>query len=277
MRRALLGLLLTALAVGGADAQFEPRFSAPSKTSSAIQFGAAGVATLFSKTSIPVILSSTGSMANNGALSSITALPATYANAYIALPSGAIASGVPASTDIYYVQMSSTSAGTVCNNRLADNLDANGAPKIPASCTAFATTGPGAFTGVTGAVTLVTLTLPANVMGANGILDLVATYTYNNSANNKLTTVAFGATNIVSANEASTSIGIVTGRVSNRGATNAQTISGSVNTGSGINGSGAALYGTVDTTATVSIAFSATHGTATDNAILEGFSIYITR
>src|SRR5579859_1785192 len=95
---------------------------------------------------IPFIVANTGTMGNNGALTLGTALPSTYANAYVYLPANAISAGSAAGW--YFCQFSSTTVGTVFNNTYS-----SGTPQIPAALVSFATTGPGAYTGVTTQIT----------------------------------------------------------------------------------------------------------------------------
>ena len=115
-------------------------------------------------TAIPMILPSSGTIGNNGALSGLTAFPGTYVSCYMYFPANAIAAGVAAG--LYYCVMSSTTAGTIYNNTYT-----SGQPTIPASPTAFSTTGPGAYTQTTASdVTVLSGTVPANTLGINGEL-----------------------------------------------------------------------------------------------------------
>ena len=136
----------------------------------------------------PIIVPSSGSMGNNGAITLTTALGSTYASCYLVLPANAISSGSVAG--VYYSVMSSSTAGTVYNN-----LYTSGTPIIPASPTAFSTTGPGAYTQTTGSKTLISATLPANAMGVNGRVEGENAYSVNNSATAKILTVDIGGSN----------------------------------------------------------------------------------
>jgi hypothetical protein len=132
--------------------------------------------TLF-QSGVPFIITSSGVMGNNGALSGITALSTTFPQAYIYLPAGAISSGSAAGW--YYTVFSSTTAGTVYNN-----VYTSGTPTVPASPSAFVTTGPGAFVQTTGFITSInpTVTIPANSMTANGRVEITLTMRGNNTA-----------------------------------------------------------------------------------------------
>src|ERR1700693_852831 len=90
---------------------------------------------------IPMILPSSGTIGNNGALSALTALPTIYANAYLYFPAGAIVAGSLAG--LYYCIMSSTTAGTIYNNTYDTTLGVM--PTIPANPVPFVTPGPGAY------------------------------------------------------------------------------------------------------------------------------------
>src|SRR6478735_660988 len=113
---------------------------------------------------VPFIMPTSGSMANNGVLTLSVALPVAVANGYIYLPANAIVAGSAAGW--YYATFSTTTAGVVFNNVYTPATD--GVPVVPASPTAFVTTGPGAFTAVVTAQDGPTFTLPADTMGPNG-------------------------------------------------------------------------------------------------------------
>jgi hypothetical protein len=126
---------------------------------------------------IPFIIPSSGVMGNNGALSGITALSTTFPQAYVYLPAGAISSGSAAGW--YYTVFSSTTAGTVYNN-----VYTSGTPTVPASPSAFVTTGPSAYVQTTGFITSLnpTVTIPANSMTANGRVEITMAMRGNNTA-----------------------------------------------------------------------------------------------
>lgn len=219
---------------------------------------------ILAKSTIPMISVSTGSIANNGALTAITALPRTFANAYMLFPAGAIAAGVPAAATYYYVQCSSTTACTIFNNPYV-----SGVPTIPASPTAFSTTGPGAFTGSTAADTALTFTMPAGTMGANGALRMWTLWGSNNTANAKTAQVKLGATAVLSGSLLS-----VLGAADFRIITNAGSASSQIgaNTGfvSGVNTStGNLTTAAINTGADATISVVMQKATATDNMWLE--------
>lgn len=225
---------------------------------------------LLSRSAIPFISASSGSMGNNGALSGLTALPLTYANAYVFLPANAIQAGSAAGW--YFVQMSSTTAGTVFNNTYTTDT-----PTIPSSPTPFVSTGPGAFTGVT-TEQGVTIPVPADAIGANGLLDIRASYSYTNDANTKTMRVRYsgsGGTAFGTAAQTTTAGCGFLLEIQNRGAKNAQVC----NTASfGFSPFGtitAVQTSSVDTSQATSIFFSGQKGNAADNIILESLRVAV--
>lgn len=224
------------------------------------------------QTAIPFIIASSGSMGNNGALTGLTALPATYSGGcYIYLPAGAIATGVPAAAAWYFAIMSSTTAGTVYNN-----VYTSGQPILwtASTATAFSTTGPGAFTGVSTAVTGPSFTVLANTMGPNGVLELAAVYGCSGTTSSKTVAIKLGSATIYT--QATTTAANVAALAlltcQNQGATNAQV---SNQTGSvGFSATGQ-TYSTQDTTTNLTLALSGTK-VAADNLIFDAFSATVT-
>lgn len=136
---------------------------------------------------VPMILPSSGTMADNGALTLTTALDQAYPAAYFYMPANAIVAGSAAG--FYYGTMSSTTAVTLFNN-----LYASGSPTIPASPTAFATTGPGAYTQTTGsAVVANTVSIAGGMLGVNDEVYTHGLMSYPNSAGAKTIALNYGA------------------------------------------------------------------------------------
>jgi hypothetical protein len=243
---------------------------ATSLTTAAIT-GGTGVPVILGEAAIPVISVSSGSMGNNGALTAITALPRTIANCYMLFPAGAIAAGVPAAATFYFVQMSSTTAGTVFNN----TYSGTGIPTIPASPTAFATTGPGAFTGNTTEVGVL-ITIPANGMKLNGSVRAATQFGHTNSAGGKAERIRFGGiagTQIVG-NTPTTTVGsFATATVTNCGVQNSQTGYGAFYNNNTVAAIGVSVASSVTTNADTTIAFTVAPAVATDNAWIESFAV----
>lgn len=215
---------------------------------------------------IPFIFCSSGSMGNNGAITGLMALPNTYASAYIYMPAGAISSGSAAGW--YYFVGSSATAGTVFNN-----LYTSGTPQIPASPTAFVTTGPGAFTQTTAAfIAGYTLAIPANTIGLNGTIRVSGMVSYNNSAGAKSYQLSYGGAALGSGvPTADTNSGFVAG-FSNRGVTNSQVPLTSFSL-AGTAGTTGPNYPAIDSTAAQPLAINLKLATATDFVALESILV----
>lgn len=229
----------------------------------------ARVPQILGQSHIPFVLPSSGTMGNNGALSAITALPTTYANAYLWCPANAISAGSAAGW--YYTQMSSTTAGTVFNNTYT-----SGTLAIPGTPTPFVTTGPGAYTQTTGSnIAAYTLAIAGNAIGANGSVFIQALKTLPNTSGNKILTLNYGsyafATQTV--NSGSLSVSHV-GGFSNRGVTNAQVpLSNAVATIGG--NAAAAVFGAIDSTTSQNLIVYEQLATATDYLVLENIVVQL--
>jgi len=139
---------------------------------------------------IPMVLPSSGTIGNNGALSGITTIPAgiVYPHAYVYLPANAISAGSAAG--YYYAQFSSATAATLYNNTYV-----SGSPSVPSSPTAFVTTGPGAYTQNTAAETAaISVPLAANIVGVSGSIDVNISMACTINANTKIVRVAIDST-----------------------------------------------------------------------------------
>lgn len=208
---------------------------------------------------IPMIVPSSGTIGNNGALSAITALPGTYTSCYMSFPANAIAAGVPAGN--YYVVMSSTTAGTIYNNTYT-----TGKPTIPASPTAFVTTGPGAYVQLTTAITLTQLTLRGGAMGPAGQLIIYPHHSIPSNANNKIMAITFGGSSIASWTDTTVAVEVRPTRLCNRDSVSRQV---GTNWAGFQTGSTTPIYTTINTAADVTISTTAQLAVATDYIIQE--------
>lgn len=218
---------------------------------------------------VPMILPSSGTMGNNGALSALTALPTIYADCFMYFPQGTIntvVSGPGYAAGLYYVKMSSTTAGTVYNATYS-----SGVPTIPANLLAFATTGLGAYTQTTAAdETLISLTVPGGSIGPNGGLTVYPMWSHPNNANNKTEKIWLDGTARYSQTNTTTLSEQRPWRLSNRGSQQSQvhsTFIGLVNSASTL------LFTAIDTSIDKTMLFTASLATATDYVVLESFEI----
>lgn len=212
---------------------------------------------------IPFVIAPTGTMANNGAITLGTALPATYASCYLNLPANAIQAG--SSAGWYFCQMSSTTAGTVFNNTYS-----SGTPSIPSSPTAFVSTGPGAYTGVTTAQTGPQITIPAGSMGQNGVLRATHFWSTPNNANNKTLNLTVGGTSFYSAVVTTFANNAIQTDIFNRGSQAIQ-ISPAQGSAGVAQGAGALTFSAVNFANAQTAAFIGTLAVATDFLVLESF------
>lgn len=232
--------------------------------SNGIRWSPVGGAAILFKCAIPIITCSTGNIGNNGALTAITALATTYSGgAWVNLPAGAIAAGVPATQTAYWGIFTTGQAATIYNNI----QPATGFPTPPTAgqLVPFVTAGPGAFTGITAATALLTFALPAGAMGPNGQLRIFASQTFTNSAGTKSWSVKLGASTIVSAGPTTTASINYTLTTANRNSQGLQS--------SGASNFGGNIYTAIDTSLAQNITFNITDNTATDNFVLENVLI----
>lgn len=149
---------------------------------------------VLAQSAIPFILPSSGTFTGGtGALSAITALPATYSGGcFMYFPAGA---GLPQGAGWYWTVMSSTTAGTVYNN-----VYSSGDPKLasPGYATAGTAISSGAtsYTQSTSEVTALQFTVPGGSMGPNGRIETWWNGQNNNSANNKIYAYKLGGSTL---------------------------------------------------------------------------------
>jgi hypothetical protein len=146
---------------------------------------------------------------------------------------------------------------------------------VVGTTTAFATTGPGAFTGDITTVSGPSITLSAGMMGPNGTVELDAIYAATNNANAKSAIATFGA---LTALNQSLSIDVTQRALTKIRNEASQSVNKSFSVGlaaSGVVRQTAYTRSSVDTSAAVVITFKAAHGTATDNIVLEDWRVKV--
>lgn len=133
-----------------------------------------------------------------------------------------------------------------------------------------------AITGTTSEVQAFTYTVPAGLMGPNGVLEIVYLFTYTNSANNKTLRVRFGGTggtvfSSVTAATSESSVKYIWIRNANSTSSQKGPSSGSV-TGFGT-GTGAAIASSVDTSSATDIVISGALALSTETVTYIGCRI----
>lgn len=223
---------------------------------------------IVAKSSIPLIMPSSGSMGNNGAITLTTALPLTYAKCYLYLPANAISAGSAAGW--YYAEMAGTTTGIVYNNPYL-----SGRPSIPSANTAFVTTGPGAYTQTTGSdLPSLRFTIPANALGLYGGLEYFSSIVVNNTAGTKTLKGFFGSTAFMILTAANNTWADVVGGFSNSGQAAVQRqLTQDFSLGLVGGASYSPTTGAIDSTAAQVASITLKLATATDYIILQGTRI----
>jgi hypothetical protein len=248
-------------------------FASPTITGTVTAAQVTGIETVVAKWGVPVILASSGTMGNNGAVSAMTALPATYAGgAWLYLPAGAVAAGVPATAAFRWFVGSSTTAGTVYDS----TWDGSGIPPM-GTATPYVTTGPGAFTGIAaGEIVVATVTIPAGAMGPNGYMDVDFGHQINTAAGNKTPRIRLsGAAGTVLTGAALSTTNYPMGRLklSNLGLATRQRAFYDLMAAGGV--FSAVSYANIDTTVATTLVFSLEKATATNHVLFEDVSVRI--
>ena len=223
-----------------------------------------------SESGIPVIVANTGTIATSGTVTLGTALPTTYANAFVYFPASAVSGD--STGGIYYVVFSSTTVGVVYAGKYGV---ANGVgsvaftPVVPSGTLTAVTGSNSSFTGSTTETTLINVTVPAGSIGNNGQIVVTANWACNNSAGAKVGTVYLGGTAVGTASSYTTSTGGSSmNSVRNRGILTKQVsqLVGGASTDANV-------YTSIDTSVDKAITITGDTATATDHIVLEGFTI----
>lgn len=115
------------------------------------------------------------------------------------------------------------------------------------------------YTGSTGTLVLATITIPGGLMSANGILEVLTSWQYTNSANSKTITIRFsgaGGTSFFSRTETTTASHQVNLLIRNANSTSSQVGMNSGATGSFGTSSGAIITSSVNTGSDTTISIS---------------------
>lgn len=143
-----------------------------------------GVASLYNR-GILMLLPSSGSVGNNGAVTGLTAFPVALGPCFAYFPANALYSGSVAG--FYYANVTSTTTATVYDDRWT-----GGVPEYPAVPTPIVATGPGAYTQTTGVdITAASFTVPGGALGSNGSIFVYPNIGANNTANSKYWAVKY--------------------------------------------------------------------------------------
>jgi hypothetical protein len=216
------------------------------------------------RSTIPVILAPNGTVATNGTVTLVTALPLIYTAAWVRLPAGAVVGGL---AGLYYTVFSSTTVGQVYTNY----IDGTGLPSIPTATLVAAVGSNSAYTQATTAVTLASATVPANAMGDFGAVELATLTSTNSTAGAKTVSGRFGGS-VFMTGAVTTSTALETRKkVRNRGIANTQIVHPDFTIGAA--SSVVVTQLAVNTAAAVTVAVTGTIAVATDVFVLEAFTL----
>lgn len=218
---------------------------------------------------IPLIGLSTGSVAANGAISGITALPQIYPRAFCYFPANILATAIPAGW--YYCTFSTTTAGVAFLNSWTPGT---APPTVPTSPTAV-TDGKGAFTGDTAEQQLI-IPIAAGALGPNGMIEAWGRSGHTNSAGTKTFRIRHGGAAgnaYLQATQTTTIFGHYYAYIGNAGTELTQSGSGAGTISTGTAFGQVTQLGTIDTTAATDVRFANVRNTATDNAVIEAFYV----
>jgi hypothetical protein len=225
--------------------------------------------TLLGQGGVPVAVANSGTIATNGAITLGTALPRIYPAIWLYFPASAVVGD--ATGGLYYCVMSSTTVGVVYAGKqgVANGVGAvSFQPTVPATLVAVTGSNAG-YTGSTTETFLVNVAIPAAGMGLNGSIRVTVNETTNNSAGAKTFKTYLGASQIAQSGSYTTSTGgtqqIQVRNAGTQAFNSSQVVGGTA--------TGAAVYTAVDTSVVSFIALSGQLATATDNVIVEGYTI----
>jgi len=229
------------------------------------------LSTTSSSTALPMLLQSSGSVGNNGALTLGTPIPLSggyFWGCYMYFAAGKVYAGSIAG--MYFVIMSSNSAGTIY-----DNMYQIGTPRIPDILIPIVATGPGAYTQVTTTVDLLVRTIMANSMGNNGRLIHQPSWVFPSNAHGKSVSAFFGAMQTYGKTRTTATQETPLLDLRNRGIATRQFSSWASTAGPATSSSSGVSNGSIDTTADVLLYSRAQMDDPTDFVILESDSLEI--
>lgn len=146
---------------------------------------------ILASSGVLVGIPSSGSVGANGALSGLTAFPVALGPCFLYFPAGAVYAGSVAG--FYYTNLTSTTSGTVYDNRWI-----GGVPVFPATPTPIVAAGPGAYVQTINAdIIAANAVIPGGTLGVNGELMVRPMIGANSTANNKAWAVKYAGLSII--------------------------------------------------------------------------------
>jgi hypothetical protein len=221
------------------------------------------------RSNIPLIIAPTGSMGNNGALTSGTVNPLIYLKTYTWFPTGAIFTASPAGW--YWTVWTTTTAATVYQ----ETWNGTSEPQAVASPTLWSKTGPGAFTGPTTEAAYFSVSLAA--LDVNARIRILKKFNATSNANAKTSLVRM--TNVAGTTfhtDTLTSLAEVNSdkTIHVNGVADKQIVGGLAFGATAFVREAAALKAETTSAAFV-LAFTVAKGTATDVVVIEAVSVVL--
>jgi len=227
-------------------------------------------ATLLAQSGLPLMIVPSGSAVSSvGAVTLGTTLPIAAGSCYGYLPANYLGTQQPAA-GWYYGTITDATHLLMYQNPWSGT----GVASVPTTLAPWAGLSGGTPTGSTGAQTI-TFTVPANLMGANGALEVAYLASYNSSGSLKTVSLAFGTFSGPSTANATTtsSLGVAC-RITNSGRTDIQVCNLTPTIGYAT-AAQALGYGAVDTSTAQNLVITVNNAAATDFLILNSYSIKV--
>jgi hypothetical protein len=227
-------------------------------------------AVTLAQSAVPAILVPSGTVATNGVITLGTALPTTYAAAWIYLPAGAVVGGA---AGLYYCVFSSATVGQVYTNYSAALTQL--IPAIPTGALVPAVGSNSAYTTVVAIDSpLACIDVPGLLMGLNGRIRVTTRVSVLNNANVKTEKFTFGGSSFGGFVPLASVAGAeVVREISNRG--NAASQFSLANAALTSETSGTPTYTTVNTAVDALLAITGNLATATDYFVLESLAVEV--
>jgi len=237
------------------------------------------------QSSVPFILVNGCTVSTTGALSGCTALPVTYANAYMYFPVGTLETTAATkgyAAGFYFVQMTTTQAGQACLDGAPANGSTaayvSGSPVIPGSCTAPTHALNSTFTTGVALIQAAGINLPAHALGINGEITWEVYQRNDTSAASKTISVTLGSSGVSSVAPTTTAAAAFIAHTKNRGSESVQFsyIIGNTNAASAAQNTGGVVASSVATSSPQTVAFNSTLSSTTSTfAVIESYSITV--
>lgn len=220
---------------------------------------------------VPVWIPSNGTIDAAGNVTLTQAMHTIYnAGIWLHLPAGAVVGD--ATGGLYWVVMSSTTAGVVYGPKA--DLSGEFVPRLPSVLSTVVGSG-SAYTQLTSEITLARCVLPGGSMGPNGALMTLTLMRHFNSANNKIYNTKLGGTNIHAATMTTSAVFQNMQFLRNLGVQNRQRTGVFVGMGVSNSAPTSVIDPTIDTSIAQVLSLSGSVANAAEFVVFEGFTAQV--